>query len=414
MQSHREHCGITAVCGDGTESGSGHEIARLNCNAPIAQLAEAADLKSVKCRFESDWGHGEIVVGKSWRWALLLLAAQASNPTWRYVGLSGATPVGPPTPRLLLWPDKEHRDERGLPPNGCYPGKNRTGPAASSRLSRTCARLRHQCGASDLTLSPDDKYLYVSRNGTRGADVAVLDTTTGALIDVVDVSQAPGTTTQCVRMSPDGSVLYVGANGPSGGLLVVITTRAQSDGGRIGSRSRSRQKSSKPRGNQAAAGLRVVATIDIGSSVRDVALSPDGAIAYVASCGSDFGAVVDVIDTRTHQITSSRAISEIGGLVTRVSVSGDADRAYLVSEDRVTVLCTRTHDVIGTIRTGQPSCVVESPDGKYLYIADYSGTITRTAVASTIVSGTEQLALQRRGSMQWFSPELQQYAPALA
>ncbi len=25
--------------------------------APIAQLAEAADLKSAKCRFESDWGH---------------------------------------------------------------------------------------------------------------------------------------------------------------------------------------------------------------------------------------------------------------------------------------------------------------------------------------------------------------------
>lgn len=26
-------------------------------DAPIAQLAEAADLKSAKCRFESDWGH---------------------------------------------------------------------------------------------------------------------------------------------------------------------------------------------------------------------------------------------------------------------------------------------------------------------------------------------------------------------
>lgn len=25
--------------------------------APIAQLAEAADLKSAECRFESDWGH---------------------------------------------------------------------------------------------------------------------------------------------------------------------------------------------------------------------------------------------------------------------------------------------------------------------------------------------------------------------
>jgi hypothetical protein len=29
----------------------------LNCDAPIAQLAEAADLKSAQCRFESDWGH---------------------------------------------------------------------------------------------------------------------------------------------------------------------------------------------------------------------------------------------------------------------------------------------------------------------------------------------------------------------
>ena len=30
-----------------------------NCDAPIAQLAEAADLKSAQCRFESDWGHGK-------------------------------------------------------------------------------------------------------------------------------------------------------------------------------------------------------------------------------------------------------------------------------------------------------------------------------------------------------------------
>jgi hypothetical protein len=30
--------------------------------APIAQLAEAADLKSAQCRFESDWGHDLISV----------------------------------------------------------------------------------------------------------------------------------------------------------------------------------------------------------------------------------------------------------------------------------------------------------------------------------------------------------------
>ena len=34
--------------------------AGLPARAPIAQLAEAADLKSAQCRFESDWGHGKV------------------------------------------------------------------------------------------------------------------------------------------------------------------------------------------------------------------------------------------------------------------------------------------------------------------------------------------------------------------
>ena len=39
---------------DAPDPASTRYIRRL---APIAQLAEAADLKSVQCRFESDWGH---------------------------------------------------------------------------------------------------------------------------------------------------------------------------------------------------------------------------------------------------------------------------------------------------------------------------------------------------------------------
>ena len=34
--------------------------ATFAAGAPIAQLAEAADLKSVQCRFESDWGYADI------------------------------------------------------------------------------------------------------------------------------------------------------------------------------------------------------------------------------------------------------------------------------------------------------------------------------------------------------------------
>jgi hypothetical protein len=35
------------------------EVSTIRSRAPIAQLAEAADLKSAQCRFESDWGHRE-------------------------------------------------------------------------------------------------------------------------------------------------------------------------------------------------------------------------------------------------------------------------------------------------------------------------------------------------------------------
>ena len=69
----------------------------------------------------------------------------------------------------------------------------------------------------------------------------------------------------------------------------------------------------------------------------------------MASCAPDFGAVVDVVDTRTNKITSTRKIGEIGGILTGLTLSGDGDRAYLVSDDGVTVLCTLTHDVIGTV-----------------------------------------------------------------
>jgi hypothetical protein len=54
----------------------------LSCDAPIAQLAEAADLKSAKCRFESDWGHG-ICSGKG----LDALATRRRHP-FRWASVS--------------------------------------------------------------------------------------------------------------------------------------------------------------------------------------------------------------------------------------------------------------------------------------------------------------------------------------
>ncbi len=84
---------------------------------------------------------------------------------------------------------------------------------------------------------------------------------------------------------------------------------------------------------------------------------------------------------RHHRTTSdhrSRAISEVGGLVTGVALA--ATRIAPTVSDRVTVLCTRTHDAIGTI-VG-PAAVVRGRRARTeIAIADYFGTITRTAAA---------------------------------
>ena len=60
-----------------------------------------------------------------------------------------------------------------------------------------------------------------------------------------------------------------------------------------------------------------------------------------------------------------------------------ASGSYLVGDQSVTVLSTATQDVLGSIAIGgQPSCAIESPDGKRLYIADYAGTVTVLEIAA--------------------------------
>lgn len=246
---------------------------------------------------------------------------------------------------------------------------------------------------SDLVVSADGDYVYASRNGAGGADVVVLDTATDRL-EVIDVAgPSGGITIECLRVSAAGGRLYVGTNRPTGGWLVVIASP----------------------GETGQTGLRVTDAIEIGLPIRDVAVSPNGSIAYVASCDPQFGAVLDFVDTRTNTLIGTRKIGEIGGVLTGLTLSGDGERAYLVSDDSVTVLCTLTHDVIGTVRLAkQASCVVESPDGKYLYIADYSGAVIVVPVVAAIGSGFASAAQARDTAAEWTVPELLVYEAALA
>jgi DNA-binding beta-propeller fold protein YncE len=224
--------------------------------------------------------------------------------------------------------------------------------------SRVVAAYPLAHSVTDLAVSPDGRQLYASRTAATGADVAVLDTETGK-DDVIGLAGKAGTITECVRISPDGSRLYVAANGPSSAELVVIDTHAR----------------------------RVLNTVEIGSPIRDIALSPDGASAYIGSSGPDFGAVLDVVNTRTNRIANTYKVGEASGFLAQLRLSRKGERAYLVGDTGVTVLSTSTHDVTGSIVLGpRPSCVIESPDGNHLYIADYAGTVTTLAIASTTAS----------------------------
>jgi DNA-binding beta-propeller fold protein YncE len=206
-------------------------------------------------------------------------------------------------------------------------------------------------GITDLVVSPNGRFVYTGRTGADGAGVAILDTSTGKQTYV----PIAATTVGCVRVSPDGQRLYVAANGASTAELVTIDTQR----------------------------YRVVGTVEIGSPIRDIALSPDGATAYVGSCGSDFGTVLDIVDARNSAVNATYKIGDAAGSLAQLTVSRAGDRVYLVGDQHVTVWSTATQDVLGSITVGdQPSCAVESPDGKRLYIADYAGTVTELEISA--------------------------------
>jgi YVTN family beta-propeller protein len=236
---------------------------------------------------------------------------------------------------------------------------------------------------TDLAVSPDGSRVYASRTAATGADVAILDTKTGTE-DNIGIAAAAGITADCVRVSPDGRRLYVAANGPFAAEVVVIDTHTN----------------------------RVTNSVEIGSPIRDIALSADGATAYVGSCGPDFGAVLDVIDVRTNTVANTYKIGEIAGRVTQLALSRDGRRVYLVGDSSVTVWSTATHDVLGSIVTGaQPSCVAENPDGARLYVADYTGAITVLAIAPADAPPPDEVPTAPH---QWALSNLLGLEPALA
>ena len=133
----------------------------------------------------------------------------------------------------------------------------------------------------------------------------------------------------------------------------------------------------------------VIATIDVGEGPNGLAVSPDGATAYVAN-GAD--STVSVIDTATNTVTTTITV---GSAPNSVAVSPDGATAYVTSanDDTVSVIDTATNTVTATIAVGfNPRAVAVSPDGATAYVTNtldstvsVIDTATNTVVATVAV-----------------------------
>jgi len=207
----------------------------------------------------------------------------------------------------------------------------------------------------DLCADPSGRFVYVARTGRRGADLAIVDTADGR-VRTVDLRTRPGAAAQSIAVSRDGARVFVITVDDLGGELVAIDTATR----------------------------RVLGGLAFPVPLRDVCVSPDGSTLYVAACDPYHGGFVDLVDVRQMRVL---ARAEVGGLITQIVLSAEGERIYVANGDRVSVVCTATHEIVDTVTAvAAPACIAESADGKRLYIADYDGAVTILKVASTTES----------------------------
>ncbi|MFF0160490.1 IPT/TIG domain-containing protein [Streptomyces sp. NPDC005263] len=133
----------------------------------------------------------------------------------------------------------------------------------------------------------------------------------------------------------------------------------------------------------------VIATIPTGAGPTFVATSPDGTRAYVTV--NDAG-LLSVIDTATNAIVADVAL---GAGATVVALTPDGARAYVTVQqsDTVSVVDTATNTVTATISVpGGPIGLAITPDGARAYVAGLStnsvsviDTATNTVTATIAV-----------------------------
>ena len=174
-------------------------------------------------------------------------------------------------------------------------------------------------------------YAYVANSGAN--TVSVINTTTNAVVTTIPVGTMPYT----AAINQAGTLAYVTNQGSNSVSVISTSTNA------------------------------VTATIPVSAGPTDIALNPSGTTAYV-SCGT--ANQVAVINTAKKTVTTNITVTDPVGL----AVTPNGAFVYVVSSSagKVIVISTVTNTVLTTISlgTGTPIGIALSPDGSTAYVTN--------------------------------------------
>lgn len=182
---------------------------------------------------------------------------------------------------------------------------------------------------TEVVPSHDQKLLYVSNRGYD--EIAVIDVNTEKVTARIKTALHPNFS----RITPDGRYLVVANNQANEATVIDLRTNI------------------------------VAGSPAIGRGASGVAITDDGRYAYVTSIYDEYVSVIDL--EKMERVSTIPAPGAIG----IVKAEGSPFAYFGTHRDRISVLDTRTNEIVGSVPAGDtPNYITLSPDGSLAFVTN--------------------------------------------